>query len=203
MAVPSIALYANPPTVCSNSSYDFDLSGRSSLSPLCTASPTQKPIPGGLSTLFSSQSVVKHVSSSGGDEALGPLWHEKGELLNNNSLCYSLYQSFTSSIKRDQSPVSVFQAPVSCSSSWIGSSRSSLTRFARERGSDVNLQGWSRTGSNGFVRHALGSCVDYDSPSFQISDNSRDVGSALMVEERERERDLFVRIYQSLANILY
>ncbi|KAM7483902.1 hypothetical protein LguiB_008485 [Lonicera macranthoides] len=182
-AVPSIALYANPPTMCSNSSYDFDLSGRPSLSPLCTASPTQKPVAGGLSTLFSSQSVVKHVSSSSGDEELGPLWHEKGELFN-NSLCYSPYQSFTSSIKRDQSPVSVFQGPVSCSSSWIGSSRSSLTRFARERGSDVNLQGWCRTGgSNGFVRHALGSCVDYDSPSFQIRDNSRDVGSALMVEE--------------------
>ncbi|CAL5396506.1 unnamed protein product [Camellia sinensis] len=69
------------------------------------------------------------------------------------------FSSFCSSLKRDQSPVSVLQGP--------GSSRSPPMRIALEmRAGDVSLSGSIRAGTNGFVRHALGSCVDYDLPSF-------------------------------------
>lgn len=174
MAVPTIALYASPPsTVCttpypcsisSHTSYDFDINARSSSS--ATASPSQKQIIGGLSCLFSSPSVVKHASSSGYSGAADDLRHEKVEDLS-RSFCYSPYPSLNSYPKRDPSPVSVFQAPVSCSSS-------PPRRFA----GDLNKSG--RVGStnrlfNGFVRHALGSCVDYDSPSFEVHDSSPEV----------------------------
>ncbi|XP_059638547.1 probable GTP diphosphokinase RSH3, chloroplastic [Cornus florida] len=201
MTVPTIALYASPPSsVCStthhcqinsHASYDFDLNGRSSSSSSSTASPSQKPIVGGLSCLFASP-PVKHASSSsysGGGEELGSLWHDRGEDLG-SSFCYSQYPSLGSSLKRDQSPVSVLQGPVSCSSSGVGSSRSPPKRIVRERSSgDLNLlQGSFRAGTsglfNGFVRHALGSCIDYDSPSFQAHTGSLDVeSSSVQVDE--------------------
>ncbi|CAL5399529.1 unnamed protein product [Camellia sinensis] len=69
------------------------------------------------------------------------------------------FSSFCSSLKRDQSPVSVLQGP--------GSSRSPPMRIALEMSAgDVSLSGSIRAGTNGFGRHALGSCVDYDLPSF-------------------------------------
>uniref|UniRef100_A0A5B7B129 GTP diphosphokinase n=1 Tax=Davidia involucrata TaxID=16924 RepID=A0A5B7B129_DAVIN len=200
MVVPTIALFASPPSsVCStphpcqinsHATYDFDLNGRSSSSSSSTASPSQKPIVGGLSCLFSSPSV-KHASSSsysGGGEELGSLWHDRGEELG-SSFCYSPYPSLGSSLKRDQSPVSVFQGPVSCSSSGFGSSRSPPTRIAGEKiGGDINIQGSIRAGTsgvfNGFVRHALGSCIDYDSPSFQVHGSSLGVdSSSALVDE--------------------
>ncbi|CAK9150119.1 unnamed protein product [Ilex paraguariensis] len=186
MAVPTIALYASPPSsVCSaphpcqinsHASYDFDLNGRSTPSSSSTTSPSQKPLVGGLSCLFSSPSV-KHSSSSsysGGSEELGSLWHDRSEELTTSFW----YSSFNSSLKRDQSPVSVFQGPVTCSSSVASSpSRTPPLRFARERDCgdvNVNFHGSIRAGTNGlfqgFVRHAMGSCVDYDSPSFQVHD---------------------------------
>ena len=68
-------------------------------------------------------------------------------------------------MKTNQSPVSVFQGPVSCSSI------SPPMRIVREMGRDGNFQGSIRGGSNGlfngFARGALGSCIDYDSPSFE------------------------------------
>lgn len=199
MPVPTIALYASPPSsVCStphpcqinsHASYDFELNSRSSSPASSTASPSQKPIVGGLSCLFSSQSV-KHASSSssfsGGGEELGSLWHDRGDEMNlSSSLCYSHY----SSLKRDhQSPVSVFQGPVSCSSSGVGSSRSPPVRIARERNGDVLVQASIRGGShglfNGFVRNALGSCVDYDSPSFEVHSGALGVdSSSVLVDE--------------------
>ncbi|XP_057976438.1 probable GTP diphosphokinase RSH2, chloroplastic [Malania oleifera] len=158
MAVSTIALYASPPSsVCStphpcqinsHSPYDFEVNSRPSSSSSPAASSSQKPMIGGLSCLFSS-STVRHVSSSSsfanGGEELGLLWHDRGDELS-SSFSYSPHPSFGSSSKRDQSPVSVLQGPVSCSS--------------------------SHGLFNGFVRNALGSCIDYDSPSFQMHGGS-------------------------------
>ncbi|KAK3030938.1 hypothetical protein RJ639_036676 [Escallonia herrerae] len=179
MPVPTIALYASPPSsVCSTThqinshvSYDFDLNGRSSSPPSTTASPSQKPVVGGLSCLFSSP-TVKHASassySSGGEES-GSLRHDKGEELSSSFRYASLGPSF----KREQSPVSVFQGPVSCSGSSSGSSRSLPIWPCSFRAGSKRL-------FNGLVRHALGSYVDYDSPSFRL-DN--DVESSAVVDD--------------------
>ncbi|CAK8560454.1 unnamed protein product [Lathyrus sativus] len=161
MAVSTISLYASPPSsVCSaphqispHASYDFDFGSRSS-SPASTASTSAKPMIGGLSCLFSSSAAVKHVplasSFSGGDE------DELKEL--GSSFSYSP-SKFGGSWKRDyqnqiQSPVSVFQCPVSCGSSMgtVRSSRSSAGGFFE-----------------GFVRSALGSsCLDYDTTGVRL-----------------------------------
>lgn len=147
MAVPTIALYATPPScstphpcqINSHATYDFELSSRSS-SPPSTSCNSQKPALGGLSSLFSS-GTIKH-------EELGSLWHDKGDDLGSSFRKSSL----SSSLKRDQSPVSVFQGPVSCGSS---------------PGSIRSLSGGL---FKGFVSHALGSCVEYDNQSstFQV-----------------------------------
>lgn len=168
MAVPAIALYASPPS----SVYDFDLSSRPIPSSSTTGSPSQKPIVGGLSCLFSSSSV-KHASSSSyscGAEELSSFRTEE--------LSSSFGYSFGSCMKRDQSPVSVFQGPVSCSSSGIGSSRSPPMRFTPARDNSI------RSGNDRlFSRHALGSCLDYDSPSFQTHRVPLELRSPGLVEE--------------------
>ncbi|GAU32973.1 hypothetical protein TSUD_358400 [Trifolium subterraneum] len=156
MAVSTIALYASPSStvysppyqINSHASYDFEFRSRYS-SP---ASTSAKPVIGGLSCLFSSPAVVKHVPlsltfSGGGEE---------DELKKpSSSFSYSYLYSpskFGSSWKKDHlinSPV--FQCPVSCSSSSLGASW---------------LTAKSSTGGlfDGFVRSALGSsCLDYDS----------------------------------------
>lgn len=207
MAVPTIALYASPPSsVCStphpcqinaHATYDFELSSRSSSPAPSTASTSQKPVVGGLSCLFSSHSV-KHPSSSssfsGGGEELGSLWHDRGEELKelSSSFRYSPSKFNGAFLSRDQSPVSVFQGPVSWSSSGVsGSARSPPTRIAREKSNngDINLQNSFRGGSsglfNGFVSGALeSSCIDYDSPSFEVpADVSDVVSSTALVDE--------------------
>ncbi|XP_031497179.1 probable GTP diphosphokinase RSH3, chloroplastic [Nymphaea colorata] len=177
MGVP-IALYSSPPSsVCStphpchissHSPADYDLNPRSSSS----SAAAQKPMVGGLSCLFSSPTVKQ--APSFGSEDLNSLWHgcgagaavERGEELS-SSFCYS---SLSSSFKgRDQSPVSVFHGPVSCSS--VGS-RSPPVRIARDRNGDSHSQTMFRVHRDGlfnsFVRNALGFCVDYDSPSFPM-----------------------------------
>ncbi|PON88943.1 RelA/SpoT [Trema orientale] len=201
MAVPTIALYASPPSsVCStphpcqingHATYDFELSSRSSSS-ASTASTSQKAVVGGLSCLFSSHSV-KHASSSsssfsGGGEELGSLWHDRSEELKElgSSFRYSPSKFNGISLSRDQSPVSVFQGPVSCSSSGVsGSARSPPMRISREKSSsgEANSVNSFRGGSsglfNGFVRGALGSsCIDYDSRSFGVRGDDLDVGSS-------------------------
>ncbi|OAY53218.1 probable GTP diphosphokinase RSH2, chloroplastic [Manihot esculenta] len=191
MAVSTIALYASPPSsVCSaphpcqinaHATYDFELNSRSSSTASSSASSSQKSVVGGLSCLFSS-STVKHSSFSGDREELGSLWHDRGEDLKelSSSFRYSPSKYFgRSSIKRDQSPISVLQAPVSCSSS-------PPMRIARERSADMGFQssihGSFRSGArglfNGFVRHALESCVDYGSPSFELHSIGTDGGSS-------------------------
>ncbi|KAB2613079.1 GTP diphosphokinase RSH2 [Pyrus ussuriensis x Pyrus communis] len=203
MTVPTIALYASPPSsVCSTAhpcqinahpSHDFELSSRSSSSTASTPSASQKPVAGGLSCLFSSQ-TVKHASSSsssfsGGGEELGSRWHDRGEELS-SSFRYSGSKFNGASLNRDQSPVSVFQGPVSSSSSGVsGSGRSPPMRIARERSSngDISLNSF-RCGSNGlfngFVRGALGSsCIDYDSASFEAQTDGLGVGSSAVLDE--------------------
>ncbi|KAF3452027.1 hypothetical protein FNV43_RR08123 [Rhamnella rubrinervis] len=207
MAVPTIALYVSPPSsvystphpcqINAHATYDFELGSRSSSPAPSTASTSQKPVVGGLSCLFSSHSV-KHASSSSsfssGGEELGSLWHDRGEELKelSSSFRYSPSKFNGACLSRDQSPVSVFQGPVSCSSSGVsGSSRSPPTRIAREKSSsgDINLQNSFRGGSsglfNGFVRGALGSsCIDYDSPSFELPADVSDVASStVLVDE--------------------
>lgn len=171
MAVSTIALYASPSgSICSRphhiniNSCDFDLNSRSSSSTSSTAASTssQRPILGGLSCLFSSPSVKSSFSSGGED-----LGSYRGEELKDLScsFCYSSSKFGASSFKTNQSPVSVFQGPVLCSSS------SPPMRSAREKGGDGNFQGSFRSGTNGlfngFIRGALDSCIDYNSTSFE------------------------------------
>ncbi|KAK8641913.1 hypothetical protein V6N13_011281 [Hibiscus sabdariffa] len=172
MAVSTIALYASPPSsVCSTphliniNSSELDLNSRSSPSTSSTvaSSSCPRPIVGGLSCLFSSPSVKSSFSSGGED-----LGSYRGEELKelSCSFCYSS-SKFGGSLKTNQSPVSVFQGSVLCSST----SSSPPMRAVREKGGDWNFQCSLRSGTNGllngFIRSALGSCVDYDSPSFE------------------------------------
>ncbi|XP_050232410.1 probable GTP diphosphokinase RSH2, chloroplastic [Mercurialis annua] len=171
MAVSTIALYASPPSsVCSaphpcqiNGSYDFDLNSRSSSTASSSGPSSQKPVIGGLSCLFSS-STVKHGSFSGDREELGSLWLDRGEDLKELSSSFRFspsnkYLNGGSSVKRDQSPISVLQGPVSCSTS-------PPMRINREKSCELGFQSSFRGGANGllngFVRHGLGSCVDYE-----------------------------------------
>ncbi|KAD4889404.1 hypothetical protein R6Q59_033673 [Mikania micrantha] len=181
MAVPTIALYASPPSsMCSSpyschGSYDFDLNSRSSSPSTATPSSTHKTIVGGLSSLFSSSSSS---FSSGGAEDLTSL--RGGEELNNCSFSYS---SFGSSLKRDhfhQSPVSVIQGPIS-----LGSTPS--LRFSPERDGSVRVG--TRRLFKGVVTHALGSCVDY-SPGFQIHANSPEELTFVMDDNNLKEPNL-------------
>ncbi|KAK7349303.1 hypothetical protein VNO77_06564 [Canavalia gladiata] len=186
MAVSTIALYASPPSsVCStphpcqlntHASYDFELGSRSS-SP---ASTSQKPVMGGLSCLFSSPApAVKHAPLSSSFPGAG----EEGELKElSSSFSYSPSKVGGSSWKKDQSPVSVFHGPISCSST-----RSSTP---------VRIKGGTCGLFDGFVRSALGSssCLDYDSPSFNVRGGDLDAGdsSALVDELTFNLEDTFV-----------
>ncbi|XP_071686115.1 probable GTP diphosphokinase RSH2, chloroplastic [Rutidosis leptorrhynchoides] len=153
MAVPTIALYASHP----GGVYDFDLSGRSS-SPATVSS--SKQTVGGLSSLFSSSSSYP----GNGSEELPSI--RTGEDLNlSSSLSYSPFGSY---MKRDhvhQSPVSVFQGPVS----------SSPVRFSPER------DGFRRKG--GFVTHVLSSCVEYESRSSHVPNNNNNNNNNNFSEE--------------------
>lgn len=201
MAVSTIALYASPPSsVCStphpcqinaHASYDFELGSRSS-SPTstATASTSQKPVIGGLSCLFSSPAAaVKHAPLS--SSFSGAVEEDELKELS-SSFSYSPSKFGGSSWKRDQSPVSVFHGPVSCSSSSsVRSSRSSTTpvRIGCERGTGTS--GFF----DGFVRSALGSsCLDYDSRSLNVRGGDLDVGasSGLVDELTFNLEDTFV-----------
>lgn len=155
MAVPTITLFANSPnttpypcSIGSNSPYDFDINPRSS---------SQKPMIGGLSYLFSSP-ASKHASSSCCTGLIDDLRHDKKEDLA-SSYCYSPYlNSFT---KRDSSPVSVFQGPVSASSS-------PLSKFARDSG-----EGRIKRSFNGLVGHNVS--VDYELRRIEMCRNADEV----------------------------
>ncbi|GMH22032.1 hypothetical protein Nepgr_023875 [Nepenthes gracilis] len=193
MGVPTIALYASPPssvcstahpcTISSHTSYDLDLNGKSSLSSSSSPSTTQKSIVGGLSCLLS-----KHASSSSySGEDLGSLRQEKAEEHNNFSS--SFRYSYCSLLKRDQSPVSVFQGPVSSSSSSssssvVGSARSPPTKISGVRGGDgsFRLDTTNRL-FNSFVGHSSGSCLDYDSLNFPMHSRPLAMDSLAVFED--------------------
>ncbi|KAJ4896779.1 hypothetical protein Rs2_23573 [Raphanus sativus] len=156
-------LYASPPnTVCSTphqitshvSSCDLDLNPRSSPS---TASPTI----GGLSLLFSGASVKSSSASShqavGGDELASTRTDDRTL---SGSFCYSPSKFISSPyLKRDhQSPVSVsvLHAPISSSSS------PPMRTFGGVGVGGGSLRVGSSRSFNGFVRKAVGSCVDHD-----------------------------------------
>ncbi|KAG8388423.1 hypothetical protein BUALT_Bualt02G0124300 [Buddleja alternifolia] len=175
MTVPTIALYASPSSVCSaphqinsHSSYDLEVHGRTTSS--SSASPSQKPLIGGLSCLFSSP-PVKSASFSNGAEDLGSVWHDRAEELASSFR----YTSLSSTLKRDQanqSPVSVLHGP---NSSFGSSSRSPPMRISGDRNS---IRSGSGGMFNGFVRHALGSCVDYDSSALALDVEDFDSSSS-------------------------
>ncbi|XP_073056208.1 probable GTP diphosphokinase RSH2, chloroplastic [Primulina eburnea] len=172
MPIPTIALYASPSSsVCqinSHASYDVDINGRSTSS--ASASPSQKDMIGGLSCLFSSPSVKPAYSS--GAEELGSLWHDITEELGSSSRC-----SLSSSVKRDQgrqSPISVLQVP---HSSILSGSRSPSLRVS------ADLKSLNGGLFNGFMRHALGSCVEYGSSPLTLNMKDIDPSSSNIITE--------------------
>ncbi|XP_022997921.1 probable GTP diphosphokinase RSH2, chloroplastic [Cucurbita maxima] len=198
MAVPTIALYtSSPSTICSSphpcqlsshASYDLEFTSRSSSLASTTATPSPNPVVGGLSSLFSSSaprhSLLSSSISSGGDE-LGSFRHDKGEELKelSSSFRYSPSKFIGSFFNWDQSPVSVFQGPVSCGCCGVGSAaRTPPLRTVWERSGEASFHGRGSTNRlfNGFVRNALGSCVDYDSPRLEVSSDVLDVDSSTL-----------------------
>ncbi|KAL6000016.1 putative GTP diphosphokinase rsh2, chloroplastic [Asimina triloba] len=176
MAIPTIALHAIPPggvgsTPFPASPSDYDLNPRPPPSSSSSAGAAQKSIVvGGLSCLFSSSPSVRHSSSSSSSSSASFVTgcvDDHGQLRHDRSDEFGCYSSLKC---RDPSPVSVFHGPVSCSSvggggsAGIGPSRSPSSPLMH-----LHLQ-CIRTGRDGIfnrlVRNALGSCIDYDSPSF-------------------------------------
>ncbi|KZV50080.1 hypothetical protein F511_21650 [Dorcoceras hygrometricum] len=182
MGVPTIALYASPPSsVCSaphqispHASFDVDINGRSTSS--ASASPSQKHVMGGLSRLFSS-AQMKSTSYLAGGEELVSIWQERTE-----ELASSFRQSsVSSSLKRDQahqSPVSVLQGP---NNSFGPGSRNTPMRinagFNSVRSELNSVVSQSGGFFKGFVRHALGSCVDHDSTTLSLDVKDLDFSS--------------------------
>ncbi|EYU45888.1 hypothetical protein ABFS82_04G093100 [Erythranthe guttata] len=185
MTVPTILLYGSPSSVCSaphpinsHGSYELEANARSSSS--ASASPSQKTLTGGLSCWFSTP-PIKSASGPTGAEELGSLWHDRTDELGSSYR----YSSLTSYSKRDQahqSPVSVLQGP----NSSIGlGSRSSPMRISPNLNS---IRSGTGCLFNGFVTHALGSCVDYDSPrlasdveDFDYSSSSNEYSSENLI----------------------
>lgn len=118
---------------------------------------------GGLSCLFSSSSSVRSSSSFCSDELKS---EELKELSLSSSYGYSSPSKFSGSfLKKDLSPVSVFQGPVSCCSSGsssvvVGSARGSSACTNNTSSPTLSFQSGL---FNGFVRNAYGSCLDYGS----------------------------------------
>lgn len=145
MSLSAISLYTSPPGAVYSS--EFDPSCRGS-SPCTTATPpppgtSHRPsaVAGGLSCLFSSPA----------HDELGALWHDGSDDLSFGGS----YSHSSSPLKRrdlhhhhHHSPVSVFQGPSSSPASRSPPA-SWLTGRERERL------------FSGFVRNALGSCIDY------------------------------------------
>ncbi|XP_020587356.1 probable GTP diphosphokinase RSH2, chloroplastic [Phalaenopsis equestris] len=155
MSVPAIALYSTPHNGFCSSAYEFR-------SPECEFNPYgHKPaVIGGLSCLFSSSSPFRLSTATAFEE----LRHDRMESF---STCTS-----SSSYKcREQSPVSVLHGPISCSGSVVSSARSPpLLRIPRDWSlSDVRVGRESLL--NGLVGKAVGSCLDYNSPSVSLHKN--------------------------------
>ncbi|KAF8695197.1 hypothetical protein HU200_037655 [Digitaria exilis] len=155
-----MSLYTSPPGAVYSS--EFDPSSRSS-SACTTAAPppaaASHRLPaggGGLSCLFSSPAAAAAPPRAPAHDELGALWHDRSDDLSvggGGGYSYSNSHSSSSLKWRDlhhhhHSPVSVFQGPSSSSPS-----RSPPASWLAGRDRDRLFAG--------FVRNALGSCVDY------------------------------------------
>uniref|UniRef100_A0A0E0ESP5 HD domain-containing protein n=1 Tax=Oryza meridionalis TaxID=40149 RepID=A0A0E0ESP5_9ORYZ len=159
MSLPAISLYTSPPPGAVYSS-EFDPSSRGSSPPCSTAPPSTSHRPpaaaGGLSCLFSSPAAAASPPRAPPHDELGALWQDRSDDLAFAGGCGGGYSS--SPLKwRDlhhhhhHSPVSVFQGP----SSSPAASRSPPASWLVGRDRDRERL------FAGFVRNALGSCVDY------------------------------------------
>ncbi|KAH7858254.1 hypothetical protein Vadar_021770 [Vaccinium darrowii] len=175
MAGFTIALYASPRSSICSTPHHHQINAQDST----VRSPPQKPTVGGLSCLFSSPSV-KHASSSSYSSGVEDSVYRGEEL--SSSFRFSPY---CSSLKRNQSPVSVFQGPLSCSPPL----RVAREKMAADWKVPESVRGSSGLLLNGFIGHALGSCVDHDSPTFQANNSltlqvdSDNNSSSVMVDE--------------------
>jgi GTP pyrophosphokinase len=157
MPLPAITLYTSPPGAVYSS--EFDTSSRGS-PPCSTAAPpppaASHRLPsggGGLSCLFSSPAAAAAPPRAPAHDELGALWPDRSDDQRVTGGGYSYSGSDSSSpLKwRDlhhHSPVSVFQGP-----SFSLPSRSAPASWLTGRERDRLFAG--------FVRNALGSCVDY------------------------------------------
>ncbi|KAI0495965.1 hypothetical protein KFK09_022272 [Dendrobium nobile] len=142
MSVPAITLYSIPSGNIFPTDIDFN--------PRPLSSSTHRPIAGGLSYLFSSPSSRSSV-------AVDELSSQRCDELS----CSFSYSTSASHFKaRDHSPVSVLHCPVYCSS---GSSSPQSIRVPFGDWKFRKDRNFSK-----FVRNALVSCLDYDSPSFPV-----------------------------------
>ncbi|CAD5188112.1 unnamed protein product [Musa acuminata subsp. malaccensis] len=181
MPVPAVALSAIAPGgVCFSSrstshgsSLDYEQNARfsSCSSPAVSSSSTcsRKPMQGGLSCLFSSSPSARLAPTT----ASTSLNDEHSSVCHDNELGSSYsYSPCSSSIKcREHSPVSVFQSLASCSS------RSSpLLRIPRDSNRVVDLRAGFQedrkrepSRKREVLPGALGSYLNYDSPSLPVS----------------------------------
>uniref|UniRef100_A0A804MNM0 HD domain-containing protein n=1 Tax=Zea mays TaxID=4577 RepID=A0A804MNM0_MAIZE len=198
MSLPAISLYTSPPGAVYSS--EFDPTSRGS-SP-CTTAALLPPaashrLPsggggGGLSCLFSSPAAAAAPPRNPAHDDLGALWHDRSDDLSaaagGGGYPYSHSHSSSPLKWRDphhhHSPVSVFQGLSSSSpsrsppASWLAA-RDRERLFA------------------GFVRNALGSCVDYAPPTsprpevgagelaFELDENLLEAGPACEPYARE------------------
>ncbi|KAF8011506.1 hypothetical protein BT93_J1956 [Corymbia citriodora subsp. variegata] len=198
MAVPSVALYASPPSsVCSTShqinAHVFAVCRRLVDRFFGSEADRRRPlVPFRFAGADGGEALSSSSSSSfagGGDELAR---QERGEEFRelSSSLSSSFRYSpskFGGSWKRDhQSPVSVLHGPVSCSSnssSGNAGAKSFPARTSRDR-NDVNVLGSIQRGYNGmfsgFVRRAVASCVELEMPPVEVRGDS---GGAADVEE--------------------
>ncbi|GAB2293272.1 Probable GTP diphosphokinase rsh2, chloroplastic [Dionaea muscipula] len=179
--VTSVCSTPHPCSINSFSSYDFDHNARyASASSSATSTSQRSVVAGGLSRMFSSPLVKNSTASlSCSSEELGGLWQERVDEYSN--LSSSFHYSRCSPLKRDQSsmsPVSVFQGPVSCSSSVVGSSRSPPVRV---KAGDRSFRTSTTNGRfNSVVRNTVASmsCLDHESPRFRMHSCSFDDDSS-------------------------
>ncbi|XP_020199889.1 probable GTP diphosphokinase RSH3, chloroplastic [Aegilops tauschii subsp. strangulata] len=162
MSLSAISLYTAPPGAAysSSSSSEFDPGSRGS-PPCSTAAPpppaaSHRPSAGagagGLSCLFSSPAAAAAPPRAPAHDELGALWHDGSDDLSFGGGGYSHSPSplkWRDLHHHHHSPVSVFQGPSSSPASRSPSSASWLTGRERDRL------------FSGFVRNALGSCIDY------------------------------------------
>ncbi|ONM55310.1 putative GTP diphosphokinase RSH2 chloroplastic [Zea mays] len=165
MSLPAISMYTSPPGAVYSS--EFDPASRGS-SPCTTAAPPPPAasyrLPsggGGLSCLFSSPAAAAAPPRAPAHDDLGALWHNRSDDLSvpadGGGYSYSHSHSSSQLKRRDlhhhhHSPVSVFQGP-----STSSPSRSPPASWLAARDRDRLFAG--------FVRNALGSCVDYAPPT--------------------------------------